>query len=59
MTAKQELALMLEKAGYTHERIAVELRVKHRQRVGELLKRAHERQDAIRQAALDLLGESA
>src|SRR5690348_16072553 len=57
MPARQKIALMLAKAGYTHAQIASYMNIRHRQTVGRLLERARAREKSIREEVLRILGE--
>jgi hypothetical protein len=56
LTGKQKVALMLEKAGYSHAVIAEKLGLKHRQSATELLARARAAEKAWKAAIVDFIG---
>jgi hypothetical protein len=57
LTGKQKIAVMLRKAGYTHEVIAEKMGLKNRESVTRLLARANGRLDTFRTAVTEHLGD--
>lgn len=56
LTARQKIALMLDKAKYPHAEIARRMGMKNRETASRLLARARRAEKAMRENAIELLG---
>ncbi len=55
LTAKQKTALMLERAGCSHARIAEKMGLKHKESATQLLTRARAAKKAFQRAVVDFI----